>query len=73
MDKAAIIAEILEATAVATRQPGDVDKRELSREMDVNATTVPSRMQPLVDSGAFESLMVYDRSTGRKLRVWRKL
>lgn len=73
VDKAAIIAEILEATSRSTRQLGDLDKKDLSPVLDVNVTTVPSRMQVLVDSGAFESLMVYDRTKGRTLRVWRKV
>lgn len=73
VDKAAIIAEILEATSRSTRQAGDLDKQDLSPVLDVNVTTVPARMKPLVNSGAFETLMVYDRTKGRTLRVWRKV
>ena len=73
MDKDAIIAEILAATSEPLRQPSDVDKSDLAPQLGVNVTTVPSRMQPLVDSGAFETMMVYDRTRKRSVRIWRKL
>ena len=73
VDIAAIMAEIREATSRSIRQVGDLDKKDLSPVLDVNVTTVMSRMQPLVDSEAFETLMVYDRTKGRTLRIWRKV
>ena len=73
IDTAAIIAEIREATQRSIRQIGDLDKKDLAPVLDVNVTTVPSRMKTLVESGAFETLMVYDRAKGRTLRVWRKV
>ena len=73
VDMAAIIAEIREATSRSVRQLGDLDKKDLSPVLKCNVTTVPARMKPLVDSERFETLMVYDRTKGRTLRIWRKV
>jgi hypothetical protein len=72
-DKAAVIAEILEAIQFSERRPGDVDKIDIAAQIGVNISTVPSKMQPLVDAGTFETMKVYDPVKRREVRIWRKL
>jgi len=69
--------EILKEIDALAGQPvleaGDVTTSELCKLWNVTETTVKNRMKPLIESGEWESEIVYDPRTGRSPRVYRKV
>jgi len=72
-DLAAILAEIDELAGPPTIQRDDVTVQMLMDHWGVADGTVRTWMQPRVDDGTFETLMVYDPASRRSVRVWRKV
>jgi len=68
-----ILQELDALASVPTRAVNDIGLHELADRWSVTPATVIGRMKKAVDQGLYETLLVYDPGSGRRLRVYRKV
>lgn len=74
IDKAKMIAEIVELTSVPTIDPEcDLTAQELAPHLQVDVSNVPRTMGPLVEQGLYETAIKKHPTTRRHMRVWWKV
>lgn len=72
-DLATILAEIDEFAGVPKMERNDVTVNMLKELWGIGDTSAADRMKPLVATGQYETLIVYDPAIRRPRRVWRKV
>jgi len=70
-DKRALLDELLELTAPPMWQPGDVMLQEYADKLGITRPAAKERLQPLVDQGKLETLVVLCED-GKRRRVYRR-
>jgi hypothetical protein len=68
-----ILAEIDALAGVPEMLPTDITVKCLAERWGKTSSTVVARMSKLVESGQYESLLVYNPAKGRTCRVFRKV
>ena len=74
IDRAKMIAEILELTAVPSIDPErDITAKELGAALSIDPTNVARKMKPWVKKGMYGTALKRDPRTRRDHRVWWKI